>query len=231
MGVVHNGTCLKPSPPVVTSSTTDFLEFYDRCISSGLKARISLSNSSGVQEVTLTCHFPSSLASAPRRRRRPRRRGQAVCAAATTRTSSPPIISALSSTRPEHPSPIPTVPEPSLHKSLPTPSPLLAKWTRKAVKRRCEVKLLRDVGVEDDVYVLPPLLTPPPARSPPPLSPTPTPTTSPVAELSLLIANPPQLPTTQPVSTPDHSAPPLRLRAPSFRHRPPLNWLRAPPSH
>ncbi len=218
--VVRNGTCLKPSPPVVTSSTTDFVAFYDRCISSGLKARISLSNSSGVQEVTLTCHFLSSLASAPRHRRRcrPQRRGQAVCAAATTRTSSPPIISALSSTRPEHPSPIPTVPLPSLHKSPPTPSPPPAKWTRKAVKRRCEVELLRGVRVEDDVYVLPPLLTLPPARSPPPLSPTPTPTTSPVAELSLFLTDPPQLPTTQPVNTPDHSAP---APAPSAIFSPP----------
>ncbi len=121
--VVRNGTCLKHSPPVVISSTADFLALYERCISSGLKTRISLSNTSGVQEVTLTCHFPSSLASAPRRRRRPRRRGQAVSAAATTRTSSPPIISALPSTRPQHPSPIPPVPELSPHKSPPTPSP------------------------------------------------------------------------------------------------------------
>ncbi len=203
--VVRNGTCLKPSPPVVISSTADFLALYDRCISSGLKTRISLSNSSGVQEVTLTCHFPSSLASAPRRRPRPRRRGQAVSAAVTTRTSSPPTISALQSTRPEHLSPIPPVPEPSPHKSPPTPSPPPAKRTRKAVKRRCEVELLRGVGVEDDVYVPPPLLTPPPACSPPP--PSPTPTSSLIAELSLFLADPPQLPTIQPVSTPDHSAP------------------------
>ncbi len=72
--VVRNGTCLKPSLPIVISSTADFLALYDRCISSGLKTRISLSNSSGVQEVTLTCHFPSSIASAPRRRRRRRPR-------------------------------------------------------------------------------------------------------------------------------------------------------------
>jgi hypothetical protein len=148
-----------------------------------------LSNSSGVQEVSLTCHFPSALASAPRRRRRrrPRRRGQAACAGATTRTSSPPIISS----RPEHPSPIPTVPEPSPHKSPPTPSPPPAKRTRKAVKRRCEVELLRGDGVEDDVYVSPPPLTPPPARSPPPPSPTPTPTASPVAELAHFLTDPP----------------------------------------
>jgi hypothetical protein len=166
-----------------------------------------LSNTSGVQEVTITCHFPSSLTSAPRRRhcRSPCRRGQAVMAAATTRTSSPPIISALPSTRPEHPSPIPPVPELSPHKSPPTPSPLPAKRTRKAVKRRCEVELLRSDGVEDDVYVPPPLLTPPPARALPP--PSPTPTESPIGELSLLLADPPQLQTIVPISTPDHYAP------------------------
>jgi hypothetical protein len=164
--VVRNGTCLKPSPPVEISSTADFLALYDRCVSSGLKTRISLSNTSGAQEVTITCHFPSSLASASRlrRRRRPRRRGQAVSAAATTRTSSPPIISALPSTRPEHPSPTQPVPELSPHKSPPIPSPPPAKRTRKAVKRRCEVELLRGHGMEDDFYVPPPLLTPPSAR-------------------------------------------------------------------
>jgi hypothetical protein len=176
--------------------TADFLALYDRCISSGLKTCINMSNLSGVQEITLTCHFPSSFASAPRRRRRCRHRrcGQAVSAAAPTRTSSPPIISALPSTWPEHPSPIPPVPEPSPHKSPPALSPLPAKRTRKAVKRRCEVELLRGVEVEDDVYVLPPLLMPPPARSPPP--PSPTPTASPITELSLFLADPPQLPTT-----------------------------------
>jgi hypothetical protein len=43
---------------------------------------------------------------------------------------------------------------------------------KKAAKRRCEVELLRDVGVEDDFYVSPPLLMPPLAQSPP-LNPTP----------------------------------------------------------
>jgi hypothetical protein len=108
------------------------------------------------------------------------------------------------------------VPEPSPHKSPPTPSPPSAKRTRKAVKRRCEVELLRGVGVEDDIYVPPPLLTPPPARSPQPPSPALTPTTSLVAELSHFLADPPQLPTIQPVSTRDHSAP-----APSAISSPP----------
>jgi hypothetical protein len=205
--VVRNGTFLKPSLPVEISSTADFLALYDRCVSSGLKTRISLSNTSGVQEVTITCHFPSSLASAPRRRRHPRRRGQAVSAAATTRTSSPPIISALPSTRPEHPSPTLPVPELSPHKSPPIPSPPPAKRTRKAVKRRCEVELLRGDGMEDDFYVPPPLLMPPSACSPPP--PSPTPTESPIAELSPLLADPPQSHSVVPARTPDHSAPAL----------------------
>ncbi len=167
--MVRNGTCLKPSPPVVISSTADFLALYDRCVSSGLKTRISLSNTSGLQEVTIMCHFPSSLTSAPRRRRRrrPRRCGQAVSATATTRTSSPPMTLALPSTGREHPLPIPPVPELSPHKSLPTPSPPPAKRTKKAVKRRCEAELLRGDGVEDDVYVPPPLLTLPPAATEP----------------------------------------------------------------
>ncbi len=51
--------------------------------------------------------------------------------------------------------PVPPVPKPSPPtKPLPAPSSLPAKQTRKA-KRRCKVKLLRGVGVEDDFYVPP----------------------------------------------------------------------------
>jgi hypothetical protein len=172
--VVRNGPCLSPSPPagatISSSSTTaDFLAMYDCCISSGLKTRINISNLAGVQEITLTCHILTSLASA-RRRRRPRRHGQAVRAASPT----PPP------TRPEPPPPLPPEPEPSLPDSPPTPSPPPAKRTRKAAKRRCEVELLRGEEVEDDFYVPPPLSTPPPARSL--LLPSPTPTVSPIIE-------------------------------------------------
>ncbi len=132
-----------------------------------------MSSSAGVQEIILTCHIPTSLASARRRRHRrcPRRRGQAVSAAALTRTSLPPTLSAPSQTRPKPPLPVPPAPEPSPPESLPTPSPPPAKRTRKAIKRRCEVELLRGMEVEDDFYFpLPLLLTPPPAHLPLPPS-------------------------------------------------------------
>jgi hypothetical protein len=97
--VVRNGSRLDTSPPAATASasastTADFLALYDRCISSGLKTRINLCNSAGVQEITLTCQIPSSFASAPRRCRRPRRRGQGFSVAAPTHTSHPPVLSA-----------------------------------------------------------------------------------------------------------------------------------------
>jgi hypothetical protein len=157
--VVRNGSHLSTSPP----ATADFLALYDRCSSSGFKTRINISNLAGIQEIILMCQIPTSTASAPRRRRRPRRRGQAVSAAVPSRTSHTPILSAPPSTRPESLPPVPPAPEPSPPKSLPTPSPPQAKRTRKAAKRCCEVELLRGVGVEDDCYVLPLLLTPPPA--------------------------------------------------------------------
>ncbi len=115
-------------------------------------------------------------------RHRPHLHGQAVSAAALTRTSFPPPQSAPSPTRPESSPPVPPAPEPSSPESLTTPSPPPAKQTRKAVKRRCKVELLRGVGVEDDFYVTPPLLTPPPACLP--LPPSPTPTVSPATEQS-----------------------------------------------
>jgi hypothetical protein len=177
----------------------DFLALYDRCVSSGLKACINMSNSVGLQEITLTCHFPTAIASAWRRRcrRRPRRCGQAASAAVPPlpRTSLPPILAALPLTRPKPP---PPAPEPLPLESPPT------KWTRKAAKRRCKVELLRDVGV-DNFCFSPPLHTPPLARSP--LPPSPTPTSSPTTEQSTTLSNSLQIPKTLTFSIPDYSAP------------------------
>ncbi len=166
-----------------------------------------MSSSAEVQEIILTCHIPTYLASAHRcrQRRRPRRCGQAVSATALTRTSLLPALSASSPTWPEPPPPVSPASEPSPPESPPTTSPPPAKRSRKAVKRRCEVELLRGVEVEDDFYVPPPLLMPPPARLP--LPPSPTPTVSPATEQWLSFADPPQLPAIQSVVTPDHSAP------------------------
>jgi hypothetical protein len=209
--VVRTGQRLSPSPPADTtvssaSTTADFLALYERCISNGLKTRINMNNSAGVQEIILTCHISSSLASARRRRRRrrPRRRGPAVSAAALTRTSPPPPLLAPSSTRPEPPPPVPPAPEHSPLQSPTIQSPPPTKRTRKAVKRRCEVELLRGVDMEDDLSVTPPLFTPPPARSP--LTPSPTPTVSPTTEQSPSFSETSQFPAIHPAGTPDHSA-------------------------
>jgi hypothetical protein len=210
--VVRNGHRLSSSPPKATSassaSTADFLALYERCISSGFKTRINMSSSVEVHEVILTCYFPTAITSARsrRRRRRPRRRGLPVHAAAPTRTSLPRTLSSPPPSRPELPPPVLPAPEPSPPDTLPTPSPPPAKRTRKAVKRRCEIELLRGVEMEDDVCVSPPLHTPPPARSPPP--PSPTPTTSPFTEQSLSLDDHdlPQSPAILPALTPDRSA-------------------------
>ncbi len=222
--VVRNDPRLSLSPPAVTtisssSTTADFLALYDRCISSGLKTRINISNLAGAEEITLTCHILTCFTSACRRcrRGRPHRRGPAVSAASPTRTSLPPTRSAPSPTWPEPPPPVPPAPEPSPPESPPTPSPPPAKRTRKVAKWRCVVELLRGEGVKDDFYVLPPVPMPPPARSP--LPPSPTPTVSPITEQSLCFPDLPQLLALQPVSTPDHSAP---APAPSTIFSPPI---------
>ncbi len=168
-----------------------------------------MSNSGGVQEIILTCQIPTSFASALRRRRRPCWRGQAVSAAVLSRTPHPPIQSATSSTRPKPLSPVLPSPEPSPLMSPPAPLPPPAKRRRKAAKRRSEVELLRGVGVEDDFYVPPLILTPPPARSPPP--PSRTPTASPISEQSLNYRHYSQLELRIP---PQH-----RLWVPPPRHR------------
>ncbi len=63
-------------PPSVT--TADFTALFDRCMARGLKAHVTISHTSGLQLVTLSCSLPASnhIAAAPakKRRRRPRRR-------------------------------------------------------------------------------------------------------------------------------------------------------------
>jgi hypothetical protein len=157
--VVQNGYRLDTSPPAATatasaSTSAEFLALYNRCISNGLKTRINMCNSAGIQEITLTCIITPSSASAPRRRHlRPRRHGETVTDAAPSRTSHPPILAPPPSTQLEPLPPSPPAPEPLPSMSSPAPSPPPANRTRKAVKRRCKVELLRGVGAEDDLYV------------------------------------------------------------------------------
>jgi hypothetical protein len=180
-----NGTVANPSPPTAPAATAataasaaaDFLALYDRCVSNGFKARINISNTSGLQEITLTCHLPAAIASAQRRRcRRPRQLDQAASAAALLLPRAPswPAPAVPSPTRPEPPPLEPSPPELLPPKSPLTPSLPPAKRRRKAAKRCCKAELLRGMGVDKDLCLSPRIHTPPlPARSLLPLSPTP----------------------------------------------------------
>jgi hypothetical protein len=91
-------------------------------------------------------------------------------------------------------------------KSPPTPSPPPAKCMRKVAKRRCEVELLRGLGVEDDLCLSPPLHTPPlPARSQ--LPPSPVPASSPTLKHVFSLHYYPQQPPTPTCGTQHHSSP------------------------
>jgi hypothetical protein len=167
--IVRNGMAANPLPPTApagtaastASTTADFLALYNRCVSSGLKARINISNNAGLQEITLTCQLSAAVAiTRGRRRRRTRRRGQANKAAAPSlprARSSQPVPAVPSLTWPEPPPPEPPPPELSPPEPPPTPSPPPAKRTRKAAKRRCEAELLRCTGMDDDLCLSPPL--------------------------------------------------------------------------
>jgi hypothetical protein len=110
--VVRNGTSLSPQPPattavISTAATADFFALYERCVTNGLKARLNISNTEGMQEITITCEVPAATATARRRRRRrPRRRGRVASAAVLSPSRAPQI-------RPEPPPAEPPPPSPS----------------------------------------------------------------------------------------------------------------------
>jgi hypothetical protein len=70
--VVRDGTC-SGNPP---AQRDDFFRLYERCVASGLRARVEIRNCSGFQEITLSCRLQATphAIGAPRARRRRRRR-------------------------------------------------------------------------------------------------------------------------------------------------------------
>jgi hypothetical protein len=118
-------------------SILDFMSLYDICVAASHAARVSVCQSTGNQDVTLFCRFPTPTTAVNVRKRR--RRHQR-CPSATTAACPPPTTTAstacdLPSTSVEQPAePDPNVErEPSAE--LPPPSSPPAKRTR---KRRCE---------------------------------------------------------------------------------------------
>jgi hypothetical protein len=77
-------TCPRQQPAITPA---DFTALYDRCMSSGFKARITISHAAGNQVFTVSCNLPApavmNTAAGSRRRRhgRRRRRGHAASAA------------------------------------------------------------------------------------------------------------------------------------------------------
>jgi hypothetical protein len=59
--VVEN-TCLQQQPAVTTA---DFTALYDRCLASGLKARVVFSYVDGHQTLSISCTFPAPASSPP----------------------------------------------------------------------------------------------------------------------------------------------------------------------
>jgi hypothetical protein len=105
------------------------LALYERCVLNGLKARLNISNSAGLQEISITCQVPAATATARRpRRRHPRRRGRVASAAVHSLSRAPQI-------RPEPPPAEPPPPSPSPPETSPAPSPPPAKRDEKGGKK------------------------------------------------------------------------------------------------
>jgi hypothetical protein len=113
--------CPRPLPSV---SAADFSALYERCMKSGLKARVSFHHAAGQQTATITCVLSASATSAAtagKRRRQRRRRARRGRASATTNASE-------SQLRPQPSSPVaaalPCDGTPSINTAtLPPPSP------------------------------------------------------------------------------------------------------------
>jgi hypothetical protein len=114
------------------------------------------------------------------------------------------------------------IPSPLPPEKLPPASPPLAKRTRKAAKRRCEVELLRWEGEDGDLQ-LSPLSCPPSPPAPPSPSTSPTSTTPPFPPSIATPGSPaaPRPPTTSLLATPSPPPPPPAPPTPAPRFRQP----------
>jgi hypothetical protein len=156
----------RPLPPVCAA---DFSALYDRCMQSGLKARVSFNHAAGLQTVTLTCILPdpsTPAATTVKRRRHCRRRTRRDRAAAITAACD-------NQSRPQPSSPGTAAPS-CENAQAKTPSPLppeVAPPPAKRVrKRHNEAELLRESEDESEL-LLSPLSTQAAPVTPPPCTP------------------------------------------------------------
>jgi hypothetical protein len=142
--VVRDGARAYHKPAV---SRQDFLALYERCIDSGLRARIVFRHQAGSREVLISCRLcaPPPETCAPANASRRRRRRNCAPASAAAYTVQPTVPDAPLHTATTQPSPPP--PEVTSPATIASPP---AKRTRKAARRRCEAELLRDNDSDDD---------------------------------------------------------------------------------
>ncbi len=145
-----------PSPPTSVSAA-DFSAFYDRCMQSGLKARMAFNHAAYVQTVTVMCILPATntpTASAGRRCRRRcrKRRSRAATATAACESQVPP--------QPQQDAATPaceTTPLLSTATPPPTSPPEIEPPPAMRVrKRRNEAELLREPEEEGELLLHPP---------------------------------------------------------------------------
>jgi hypothetical protein len=159
---VEGPVCPTPQPEV---SSADFSALYERCLASGLMARVVFGQAAGLQVVTVTCSLPTTstiAATAKKRCRRRHRRQRRVGAATTvgastvcspsTATAAPAGKSATTPTL-EAVSSIP----PSTHQPVPSPSSpeVITPPPKRTRRRRNEVELLRGLEEEGELLFSP----------------------------------------------------------------------------
>jgi hypothetical protein len=207
---VEEPACYTSQPAV---SIADFSALYERCVASGLKARVVFGHVAGIQTITVTCNLPASSAAATtgaRRRRRQRRRRVATTMGACTEGNSTDIVASATAATAGGNAPTPPSPE------AVSPPP------KRIWRQRNEVELLRGAEGEDDL-----LLSPLSCTSPPPPLPSPSPFRAltlysalplppPSAPLDHVPASPPTCPPTPPERP---ESPPQRNQRRLPRHR------------
>jgi hypothetical protein len=167
------------APTSETFSKDDFVVLNERCMHSGLKARVALLCAAGSHEVSLTCYLPTSSSTpVPAAKRHHRRRRccdpAAIAVSSTSRSVSVNMLPpATRATAADNVIFEPCLALPLTLLPLPAPTPGLlvntpqadmtdmsnsvytpAKQTRKA-KRRCEVELLRCEDQDGELHLSP----------------------------------------------------------------------------
>jgi hypothetical protein len=138
-----------PTPQPAVSSA-DFSALSERCLASGLKARLMFSHAAGIQSVTLSCSLPTATKMAieeKRRRRRRRHRGRRRAAITVGANTNPLPYTDVAATAIAAPA--------GCNVSAPSSPEISTPPPKRKRRRRNEVELLREPEMDGELLLSP----------------------------------------------------------------------------